>query len=66
MLESYGGETIPSEQDVRNEMAHDEEIDRKDRQDYYCAICDLGLLAEELIANCCPYCLTEIPEAVEG
>jgi len=65
MLERYGGESIPSEEDVRDEMARDDEMDRRDRQVYYCAICDVELLAKELIENCCPYCQTEIPDAVE-
>jgi len=33
---------------------------------YYCGICDVELDPEELTeAKCCPYCQTEIPEAVE-
>lgn len=66
MLESYGGESIPSEQDVHGEMARDAEAERRDNQGYYCAICDVELKAEELIENCCPYCHTEIPDAVEA
>lgn len=65
MLESHGGETIPSEQDVREEIARDDAADRRDAEGYYCAICDVELKAEELIENCCPYCQTEIPDAVE-
>ena len=34
--------------------------------DYYCAICEVELKENELLDNCCPYCGTEIPEAVEG
>jgi len=34
--------------------------------DYYCAICEVELKEEELLDNCCPYCGTEIPEAVAG
>ena len=33
---------------------------------YYCAVCDVELDGVELDGNCCPYCGTEIPEAVEG
>ena len=32
---------------------------------YYCAICDVGVKDTELVNNHCPYCGTEIPEAVE-
>jgi len=67
MLERFGGETIPSGQDVRDEMARDAEADRVEAKVYYCAICDIdGLKQAELIDNCCPYCKTEIPDAVEA
>lgn len=33
---------------------------------YYCAICAVELKASELLDGCCPYCGTEIPEAVEA
>ena len=33
---------------------------------YYCAICDIEIDPEELLeGGRCPYCQTEIPEAVE-
>lgn len=33
---------------------------------YYCAICDVEVDPEELLeGGRCPYCQTEIPEAVE-
>ncbi|MBA7598123.1 hypothetical protein ES703_05133 [subsurface metagenome] len=33
---------------------------------YYCGICNVELDPEELLEGCrCPYCQTEIPEAVE-
>jgi hypothetical protein len=33
---------------------------------YYCAFCDVEVKACELVDNgCCPYCNTEIPDAVE-
>lgn len=33
---------------------------------YYCAICDVEVDTEELLeGGRCPYCQTEIPEAVE-
>ena len=65
MLERYGGETIPSEHDIREEMGRETEAVKRDTEGYYCAICDVELKAEELIENCCPYCKTEIPDAVE-
>ena len=65
MLAQYGGETVPSEQDVREEMGRDAEKEIRDNQGYYCVICDVELKAEELVENCCPYCKTEIPDAVE-
>jgi hypothetical protein len=36
-----------------------------DKDTYYCCWCDIELRKEELIDGCCPYCNTEIPEAVE-
>ena len=33
---------------------------------YYCPHCDVELSSNELEGKCCPYCNTEIPEAVEG
>lgn len=33
--------------------------------EYYCAICDVELSANELVDCKCPYCDTEIPDAVE-
>ena len=65
MLERYGGESIPSDQDVHDEMAQDAELDRAEAKAYYCAICDVELMKEELVGNCCPYCKTEIPDAAE-
>jgi len=65
MLERYGGESIPSEQDVREEIARDDELDRREAKVYYCAICDVEVRKAELIDNCCPYCQTEIPDAAE-
>jgi len=32
----------------------------------YCAVCDVTVQPEALLDGWCPYCGTEIPEAVEG
>jgi len=31
---------------------------------FYCPHCDVEVKREELIKGCCPFCDTEIPEAV--
>jgi hypothetical protein len=35
------------------------------KEKFYCPHCDVELNPEELLDGCCPYCNTEIPEAVE-
>lgn len=36
-----------------------------EEEKYYCAMCDVELEKRELLDNCCPFCNTGIPDAVD-